>query len=119
MLKTKQLFPHTTIRRIVALKGNPQPETAIKIFNSLGEDQLLYKYMPEFHPDIAKVMTINFSHNQDFKFVNEVDREYFTSEDYFLILNLATPSLVRPKMKSCMNWVLEVLKDWPNLLARA
>lgn len=74
---------------MVQLKGNPQPETAIKIYNALGEDQHLYEYMKEFHPDIAKVMNFNFSHNQEFEFVDDQDREYFTNESYFLILNLA------------------------------
>lgn len=74
---------------MVQLKGNPQPETAIKIYNALGEDQHLYEYMKEFHPDIAKVMNFNFSHNQEFDFVDDQDREYFTNESFFLILNLA------------------------------
>jgi hypothetical protein len=86
----KTTVPYTTLRRLIGLKGNPQPETVIKIFSSLGEDELLYKYMNEYHPDIAKVMNLNYSHNQEYKFVDEENRRYFTSEDYFLILNLAS-----------------------------
>lgn len=85
----KTSVPYSTIRRIVGLKGNPQPETAIKICNALGEDSFLYTYMKEFHPDIARVMSATFSHNQEFEFVSNQNREYFTSENYFLILNLA------------------------------
>ena len=89
-IEDKTTVAYTTLRRIHTLKGNPQPETVIRIFNALGEDELLYIYMNEFHPDIAKVMNMNFSHNQEYKFVDEKSRSYFTSEDYFLILNLAS-----------------------------
>ncbi len=89
-IEDKTTVAYTTLRRIHNLKGNPQPETVIRIFNALGEDELLYKYMNEFHQDIAKVMNMNFSHNQEYQFVEEKSRSYFTSEDYFLILNLAS-----------------------------
>jgi hypothetical protein len=89
-IEDKTTVPYSTLRRIMTLKGNPQSETVIKIFNTLGEDELLFKYMSEFHPEIAKVMNLNFSHNQEYKFVDEKSRKFFTSENYFLILNLAS-----------------------------
>ena len=46
--------------------------------------------MNDFHPEIAKVMNVKYEHNQDFNFVESDNRHYYTSEDYFLILNLAS-----------------------------
>ena len=91
-VEIKTTVSDTTLRRILALKGNPKAEIVIKIFRSLGQDELLFKYMKEFHPEIAKVMTTSFSHNQDYEFVNDKDCQYFTNENYFLILSLACTS---------------------------
>lgn len=86
----KTTVPYTTLRRLNSLNGNPQPETVIKIFNALGEDELLFGYMNEFHPDIAKVMQLNFSHNQEYQYVDSENKKFFVNENYFLILNLAS-----------------------------
>lgn len=88
-VEDKTSVPHSTLRRIMNLKGNLQPEAVIKIFRALGFDQDLYKYMKEFHPDIANVMAMKSTHNKDYNFIKDEDREYFTSEDYYLIINLA------------------------------
>ena len=45
--------------------------------------------MNEFHPEIATVMNAKFSHNKEYTFVDEENSCYFSSEDYYLILNLA------------------------------
>lgn len=45
--------------------------------------------MKEFHPEIAKVMGQTYSHNQEFEYVDNKNRDYFSDENYFLILNLA------------------------------
>lgn len=87
-VEDKTGVPGSTLRRIVSLKGNPQPEAVIKIFQSLGFDQDLYKYMNDFHPGIAKIMAHKNSHNNEYKFVNEDERDYFVNEDYFLLINL-------------------------------
>ena len=88
-VEDKTGVPGSTLRRIVSLKGNTQPETVIKIFQALGYDQELYQYMKDFHPDIASVMALKNSHNQEYNFVNESDRDYFISEDFYLLINMA------------------------------
>ena len=88
-VEDKTGVPISTLRRIVNLKGNPQPETVIKVFLALGYDNELIHYMREFHPDIATVMSVKNSHNQDYDFVEENNREFFVSEDYYLLVNLA------------------------------
>ena len=89
-VEDKTSVAYSTLRRIVNLNGNPQPEAVIKIYQALGYDQELYQYMRDFHPDIASVMAMKTSHNQEYNYVKDEDREYFVSEDYFLIINLAS-----------------------------
>ena len=79
----------STIRRFLSLKGNPNPEVVIKIFTALGQDEQLYKYMLEFHPDIATIMAEKSKHNSEYNYIEESEREYFINEDYYLITNLA------------------------------
>lgn len=88
-IEDKTDVPNSTLRRIVSLKGNPQPETAIKIFRSLGFDNELLQYMKEYHPDIATVMATKNSHNQEYEYIENEDRQYFLDEQNFLILSLA------------------------------
>jgi hypothetical protein len=88
-VEDKTGVPSSTLRRIFSLKGNPQPEAAIKIFSSLGHDEELYQYMLDFHPGIAEIMALKSKHNQEYDFVNVSDRDYFLSEDYALIVSLA------------------------------
>jgi hypothetical protein len=87
-IEDKTSVPGTTLRRIMSLKGNPNPENVIKIFRSLGFDQGLYKY----HPEIAMVMNSKEGHNSEYEYIDENDREYFVSEDYYLLVNLAFTS---------------------------
>ncbi len=70
--------------------GNPKPETVLKVLKTLGEDEALYNYMLDFHPEIAKIMNDNFSHNSEYTYINNQTRDFYTSEDYYLILNLAS-----------------------------
>ncbi|MDO9182128.1 MAG: hypothetical protein Q7U04_06955 [Bacteriovorax sp.] len=88
-VEDKTSVPYSTLRRIMLLNGNPQPESVIKIFQALGYDQELYQYMSDFHPDIASVMAMKTSHNIEYSYIKDEDREYFVSEDYYLIINLA------------------------------
>ena len=81
--------PHSTLRRIVNGSGNPSAEAVIKIFRSLGYDDELLSYMKDFHPEIATIMAAKSSHNQEFTFINDKDREFFISEDYFSIVTIA------------------------------
>jgi hypothetical protein len=89
-ISKRSAIPETTLRRIFNLEGNPRPRTVIALFNSIGEDEFLYKYMSEFHPEISTVMAKKFSHNKEYKYVEEDNKKYYSSEDYFLILNLAS-----------------------------
>lgn len=89
-VEDKTGVPISTLRRIVNLKGNPQPETVIKAFMALGYDNELVHYMREFHPDIAAVMALKNSHNQEYKYLSDEDRQYFLDESNFLILSLAS-----------------------------
>ena len=89
IVEDKTGVPCSNLRRIISLKGNPQPESAIKIFLALGFDNELIKYMKEFHPEIATAMALKNSHNQEYDFVSETHREYFISDDYYLLINLA------------------------------
>jgi len=88
-IETKTGVPYSTLRRIVQLQGSPQPEAVIKIFMALGLDKELVDYMDEFHPEIASVMAIKNSHNREYQYVEENDRQYFSDESYYLILSLA------------------------------
>jgi len=88
-VEDKTSVPHSTLRRIMNLKGNPQPEAVIKIFRSLGLDNDLLKYMKDYHPDIATVMSAQSGHNQEYEYVADEDRHYFLDEQNFLILSLA------------------------------
>lgn len=88
-VKDKTLVPHSTLRRIMNLEGNPTAEVVIKIFRSLGLDSELLKYMKDYHPDIAQVMSSSSSHNQEYDFISKEDRQYFLQEQNFLILSLA------------------------------
>lgn len=88
-VEDKTGVPCSTLRRIITLKGNPQPEAVIKIFLALGFDNELVTYMKEHHPEIATVMALKSIHNQEYDFVSESHREFFTSDDYFLLINLA------------------------------
>lgn len=89
-IEDKTGVPISTLRRIVSLKGNPQPETVIKVFVTLGFDNELTLYMKDYHPDIASVMALKNSHNQEYDYIKNEDHEYFVSEDYYLIINLAS-----------------------------
>ena len=89
-VEDKTSVPYSTLRRITNLNGNPQPEAVIKIYQALGYDQELYQYMLDFHPDIAGVMAMKTDHNKEYQYIRDEDREYFISEDYFLIINLAS-----------------------------
>lgn len=88
-VEEKTTVPHSTLRRIMGNKSNPQPEAVIKVFRGLGFDQALFQYMKDFHPEIASVMGLKFSHNTEYEFVSEENREFFISEDYYLLMNLA------------------------------
>ena len=84
--------PETTLRRILQFKGNPQPEAVVKILQRLGFERELYSYLNDFHPDIARLTIATNSHNSEYELMNEYDREYFISEDYFAIANMAYTS---------------------------
>lgn len=88
-VEDKTGVPISTLRRITYLKGNPQPETVIKVFLALGFDNELVLYMKDFHPEIATVMALKNSHNQEYEYVTNEDRQYFLEESNFLILSLA------------------------------
>ncbi len=90
-VEDKTGIPISTLRRIVALKGNPNPETVIKIFLALGFDQKLDGYMQKYHPEIASAMAAN-RHNNQYNYVKEDDAQYFVEESSFLIMNLAHTS---------------------------
>jgi hypothetical protein len=89
-VEDKTSVPYSTLRSIMLLNGNPQPESVIKIYQALGYDQELYQYMSDFHPDIASVMAMKTSHNMEYAYIRDEDREYFISEDYYLIINLTS-----------------------------
>ena len=91
-VEDKTSVAYSTLRRIMNLNGNPQPEAVIKIYQALGYDQELYQYMSDFHTDIAGVMAMKTSHNKEYNYIKDEDREFFISEDYFLIINLASSS---------------------------
>jgi len=78
------------LKRIISLSGNPKPETVIKVLNTIGADKLLIQYMTEYHPEIAGLINSKSTHNQEYSYVENDHSKYFTSEDYFLILNLAS-----------------------------
>lgn len=86
----KTSVPYSTLRRITNLESSPRPESVIKILNFLGADQTLRNYMTEFHPDIANLMNNNFTHNQEYTYIEDKNRDLFSNENYFLILNLAS-----------------------------
>lgn len=88
-VEEKTTVPHSTLRRIMGNKSNPQPEAVIKIFRGLGFDQELYSYMVDFHPEISTVMAQRNSHNTEYQFIEDQNREYFLDESNFLILSLA------------------------------
>ena len=56
--------------------GNPSAKAVIKIFLSLGFDNELVNYMKDYHPEIAAIMDMKNSHNEEFSFVNEQDSLY-------------------------------------------
>ncbi len=91
-VEEKTSVPHSTLRRIMNGTGNPSAEAVIKIYRSLGFDSELVSYMRDHHPEIATIMAIKSSHNQEYKFVNDSDREYFISEDFFAIITMAYTS---------------------------
>jgi len=91
-VEEKTSVPHSSLRRIMNGSGNPSAEAVIKIFRSLGYDDELLTYMRDYHPEIATIMASKSSHNQEFTFVNESDREFFVSEDYFTIVTMAYTS---------------------------
>lgn len=84
--------PSTSVKRILSLSGNPNPETVIKILNTTGDDELLIKYMTDFHPEISSIMNQKFSHNKEYEFVDSKESSYYTNENYFLIMSLASTS---------------------------
>lgn len=81
-------IPISTLRRIINLNGNPNPESVIKLCRALGFDQELEKYLEKYHPDIAALMASK-SHNKDYEYVPENETEYFTDDSSFLILSFA------------------------------
>lgn len=88
-LETKTGVPHTTLRRIIKNEYDPKPEAVIKIFRAFGLDNELLNYMQEFHPEIASLMKGSSSHNNEYQFIEEDHRHYFTDESNYLILSLA------------------------------
>lgn len=88
-IETKTGMPISTLRRIVNLQGNPNPENVIKLCLALGFDRELVHYLEQFHPDLAAVMTLKNSHNKEYVYVKEAETKYFSEESSFLILSLA------------------------------
>ena len=88
-VEEKTSVPHSTLRRIMNGTGNPSAKAVIKIFLSLGFDNELVNYMKDYHPEIAAIIDMKNSHNEEFSFVNEQDSQYFVSEDYFSIITMA------------------------------
>jgi transcriptional regulator with XRE-family HTH domain len=88
-VEEKTSVPHSTLRRYMNGSGNPSAEAAIKIFRSLGYDNELVSYMKDYHPEIATIMAMKSSHNQEFTFISETERDFFVNEDYFTITTLA------------------------------
>jgi hypothetical protein len=88
-VEEKTSVPHSTLRRIMNSSGNPSAEAVIKIFRSLGFDNELVKYMKDYHPEIATIMALKSSHNQEYEYIADDDRQYFLDEQNFLILSLA------------------------------
>lgn len=88
-VEEKTSVPHSTLRRIMNGSGNPSAEAVIKIFRSLGYDNELVSYMRDYHPEIATIMAMKSSHNQEYTYINSTDSEYFASEDYFAIITMA------------------------------
>lgn len=87
-VEDKTRIPITTLRRIISFRGNPNPETVIKIFLSLGFDKELVNYMEDYHPEIAMAMAAR-SHNQERDYIEEDDAHYFTEKSSFLIMTMA------------------------------
>lgn len=88
-LEAKTGVPHTTLRRIVKNESDPNPAAVIKIFRAFGLDDELLRYMQDFHPEIASIMRSNSAHNEEYNFIEQDNRQFFTDESNFLILSLA------------------------------
>ncbi len=88
-VEDKTSVPHSTLRRIMNGTGNPSAEAVIKIYMALGFDNELVSYMKDHHPEIATIMAIKSSHNQEYTYIEEEERKYFLDEQNFLILSLA------------------------------
>lgn len=88
-LEAKTGVPHTTLRRIIKNESDPNPAAVIKIFRAFGLDDELLQYMQDFHPEIASVMKDNSVHNNEYNYIEQDHRQYFTDESNFLILSLA------------------------------
>ena len=88
-VEEKTSVPHSTLRRIMNGTGNPSAEAVIKIYRSLGFDNELVSFMKDYHPEIATIMALKSSHNQEYEYIEDEDRQYFLDEQNFLILSLA------------------------------
>lgn len=84
----KTTVTYSTLRRIVNLNGNPQPEAVIKIYQTLGYDNELYQYMSDFHPEIAGLITEK-NRNRDSHYVAANETQYFVDEASYFIMTLA------------------------------
>ena len=89
-LEKKTGIHYSSLRRIVNNSSKPTVETAIKLLNSLGEDENLKKYLDTFHPEVAGLMGEQFSHNSEYEYISKKAKDYFTNPSYYLILNLAS-----------------------------
>lgn len=87
-VEDKTTVSHTTLRRIVSGKGNPQAEAVIKIYRGLGFDLELYQYMLDFHPDIANLMRVD-DRGRENSFVSNDEAKYFTDESTYHIMSMA------------------------------
>jgi hypothetical protein len=88
-VEDKTGVPCSTLRRIMTLKGNPQPEAVIKIYLALGFDRELMNYLKDYHPEIATLMALKNSHNKEYHYVTDDERQDLLEESNFLILSLA------------------------------
>lgn len=90
-IENKTGLPISTLRRMISINGNPNPENVVKLYLALGFDQELAGYMEKFHPEIASIMALK-SHNLERSYVEETEAQYFTEESSFLIMTMAYTS---------------------------
>lgn len=84
----KTTVAYSTLRRIVNLNGNPQPEAVIKIYQTLGFDKELYQYMCDCHPEIAGLIEEK-NRKRDNQYVEDNTAKYFVSESSYQIMCMA------------------------------